>query len=44
MNIIGVHLYTLGVYFHKSAKANKPHIKDRLAFVYTICKLNSNIK
>ena len=40
--LIGVHLY-VRVYFHKKCKG-KPYIKDRLAFVYNIRKLNSNIK
>ena len=40
--LIDVHLY-VRVYFHKKCKG-KPYIKDRLAFVYNIRKLNSNIK
>ena len=40
--LVNVRLY-VRVYFHKKCKG-KPYIKDRLAFVYNICKLNSNIK
>ena len=40
--LVDVRLY-VRVYFHKKCKG-KPYIKDRLAFVYNICKLNSNIK
>ena len=40
--LIDVHLY-VRVYFHKKCKG-KPYINDRLAFVYNIRKLNSNIK
>lgn len=37
------YICTLEFIFTKSGKG-KPYIKDRLAFVYNIRKLNSNIK
>lgn len=42
MKLVDVHLY-VRVYFHKKCKG-KPIFDIRLAFVYNICKLNSNIK
>ena len=43
MNFVGVHMY-VRVYFSKKNAKGKQYIKDRLAFVYNIRKLNSNIK